>query len=279
MSVWTAILFGIVQGLGEFLPISSSGHLTILQNFFGLSYTEADHLLFDVMLHLGSLFAVCHTYRRDIKAMWEQTSDFLTTSGDGGKDVYGRLVPAVRMTILIFIGTLPLFLLLPFYSQIQILFGKLWFVGVAFLVTGGILYVADHIEPGKKGPKTSTVFDAILIGFGQALAVIPGLSRSGVTISLGIAQGMKRSFAVKFSFMLSIPVIVCSLLVSFVKAAFAGITWSYFPMYLFGMVISGIVSLFGIRLINLLVNKGRFGGIAYYCGFIGFVAIIASIII
>ena len=277
MTVWIAIIMGIVQGLTEFLPISSSGHLSILQNIFGLAYTEDDHLLFEVMLHLGTLLAVLITYRRELKSMWKQSVDFITTNGDGGKDVYGRLVPGVRTVLLILIGTLPLIFILPFYSKIKILNGKLWFIGFSLLVTGGILYASDRIISGKKGPKSSSVSDAFVIGLGQAISVLPGLSRSGVTISLGIARGMKRNFAVKFSFLLSLPAVAGSFLLTLIDAIFSEVTWSFFPIYLLGMAISFITGLFGIRLVHYLVNKERFGGFAYYCGILGIIALIASI--
>ena len=279
MSVFMAILLGIVQGVTEFLPVSSSGHLSILQNLFKLQYSEADHLFFDVLLHVGTLIAVIVTYRKDISDMFRQTSDFITGRGDGGKDDFGRLSPSVRLLILIIIGTVPLLFVVPFHSRLEVLYGKLWFIGLALLVTGGLLYAADRLIVGRKSEKTSRVADAFVVGLAQAIAVIPGLSRSGTTIAVGLSRGYKRSFAVRFSFLLSLPAVLGSLLVTFFDAVRAGINWKLIPVYLIGMAVAAVTGYFAIRLVKKLVDSNKFGKFAYYCWAIGAVALVVSIFI
>jgi undecaprenyl-diphosphatase len=279
MSVFMAILLGIIQGVTEFLPVSSSGHLSLLQNLFQLQYNEADNLLFDVLLHVGTLAAVIFTYRKDLAIMFRQTSDFVTGRGDGGRDDFGRLSPSVRLLILIIAGTLPLLFVVPFYSRLEVLFGKLWFVGFALLITGGLLYASDKLVVGRKNEKTSRVADVLVVGLAQAIAVIPGLSRSGTTIAVGLARGFKRSFAVRFSFLLSLPAVIGALILSLFDAIRAGVHWELLPIYLIGMVFAAVTGFFAIKLVKKLVDSNRFGKFAYYCWAIGAIALVASIFI
>lgn len=279
MSVLMAILLGIVQGVTEFLPVSSSGHLSILQNLFKLQYSEADNLLFDVLLHMGTLVAVILVYRRDLGAIVHETSDFLTGRGDAGRDDFGRLAPPVRLLILIVVATLPLVFLVPFQSRFEVLYGKLWFIGLALLVTGGLLYAADHLIPGRKTEKSSRLADAFVVGLAQAIAVIPGLSRSGTTIAVGLARGYRRSFAVRFSFLMSLPAVIGSFLLTLYKALRAGINWKLVPVYLVGMVVAGVTGYFSIRLVKKLMDNNKFGKFAYYCWAVGLFALIASIFV
>ncbi|MBQ3404743.1 MAG: undecaprenyl-diphosphate phosphatase [Oscillospiraceae bacterium] len=277
MSVLLSIFLGLVQGITEFLPVSSSGHLSILQNLIGLKYNGDNHLFFDCLLHLATLISICIVYWSEIKAMVVESIAFI--KGDGGRTDEGRMAPSVRMVFLIIVGTLPLFLLVPFFDKVESLYYKTAFIGFALLVTGTLLFVADRLPEGKKGVKTAKILDVVIIGIAQAIATIPGLSRSGTTISVGMARGLNRKFAAKFSFLLSIPAVLGSNILSLLDALKAGIRWNLMPVYLIGMIFACVSGVFAIRLVESMVSKARFGKFSYYCWAVGLIAILLSIIL
>lgn len=276
MSFFSAIFLGIVQGLAEFLPISSSGHLAFFQTFLGMSNAEEENLFFDVLLHLGTLSAVFVAYWSEIKAL---ILEFFTMVGlrklpKGQKpDRLSR-----RMIAYIILATLPLVLVLPIKDKVEGLYTNSIFIGCAFLITGTLLFLSDAMSRGNKDLKTASLLDVIIVGLGQAVAVVPGLSRSGTTISCGLARGFSREFAVKFSFLMSIPAVLGANLLSLIDAAQAGIDWSLMPMYLAGVVTAAVSGYLAIRLLKYVTQKGSFGGFAYYCWGAGILTLILSLI-
>lgn len=282
MSVLMSFFLGLVQGVAEFLPISSSGHLSILQNLMNLEYAEAEHLFFDVLLHFGTLLAVCVAYWKELKEMVSDTVGFLSgrnVGRDYGAEDDRRLPPAARTLFFIIIGTLPLFLLVPFYSSIEQLYYNTPFIGFALIITGTLLFVSDKLTEGRKNEKTFTAADALVIGLAQAIAVIPGLSRSGTTITVAASRGLKRNFAVKFSFLLSIPAILGANLLSLFNALKEGVNWGLLPTYLVGVAAAAVSGYFAIRLVKYLVSQTKFGKFCYYCWGVGILAILLSIIL
>lgn len=280
MSIFMAAFLGLVQGITEFLPISSSGHLSIFQNLFSLEYDAGEHLLFDVLLHLGTLAAVFVFYWKDIRAMAVDTVSFVSGKGaEGGED--GRLKPSVRLLFLIAVATVPLVVVLPFHSAVEGLMGNTAFIAFALIVTGTLLYVSGKLAEGRRNEKTASLADALVVGAAQAVAVIPGLSRSGTTITVGLSRGFKREFAVRFSFLLSIPAILGSTLVTLIKAIVqGGIQWANLPAYIIGMIVAGVVGYFALVLIKKLILSGdSFSKFAYYCWGAGALALILSLFI
>lgn len=278
MSILMAAFLGLVQGISEFLPISSSGHLSIFQNLFNLQYAEDEHMLFDVLLHLATLGAVFVFYWKDIKGMAKDTVSFISgNTRDAGED--GRFKPTVRLVFLIVVATLPLFVILPFNDYISSLCKNTPFISFALIVTGGLVFVSGKLTEGRKNAKTASIADALAVGAAQALATIPGLSRSGTTITVGLSRGFRREFAVKFSFLMSIPAILGSTLLTLFKAITSGgIVWENVPAYLVGMVIAGVVGYFALVLLKKLVMSGEaFGRFAYYCWGAGVVSLILSL--
>ena len=237
MSIWTAILLGLVQGIAEFLPISSSGHLSILQNLFHMSTTENGHLFFDVLLHLGTLISICIVYWRDIVAMVRETFAFFRNTRLPAEQRQQQL-PAARMVLMIILATLPLFLILPINDKVEQLYYHTFFIGLMLILTGFLLFVADKMPKGTRTEKNMRVRDALIIGVCQAVATIPGLSRSGTTIAAGMATGLDRSFAVRFSFLMSLPAVLGANILSLAKAAKMGIDVSLLPAYLIGMFVA-----------------------------------------
>ena len=278
MTISSAILLGIVQGVAEFLPISSSGHLAILQNLFALSAGE-EHMFFDVLLHLGTLISICVCYWGDIVAMVREV--FIVLRGGrraDGTPVQGQLSSA-RLFLMIVVGTLPLFLVLPINDSVEQLYYITPFIGVALLLTGCILFVSDRMTPGKKTERNMRFRDALIIGLCQCVATIPGLSRSGTTITAGIATGLDRKFAMKYSFLLSLPAVLGANLLSLIKAiGEEGIDTSLIPAYLIGMLFAMLSGIAAILLMKLIAKKSKFGWFAYYCWGAGVLTIILGLI-
>ncbi len=275
MSLLFAALLGLIQGVAEFLPISSSGHLAVLQNLFGVGEVDT---LFDVLLHLATLISICIVFRKDIADMIKEAIGFIKDMRHPTPDE-GEPKPARRLVLMIIIATLPLIIVLPFKSYIDKLSGSTYFIGVAFLITGAILLLSDRMRNGKKTEKNMTVGDALKIGLVQAIATLPGISRSGSTITGGMAVGLNRSFAVKFSFLMSLPAVLGAVLVSFADAVQEGIDTANIPAYLLGMAIAGITGYFSIKLVRMLSQKGKFGKFCYYCFAAGIVTIVLTIIL
>ena len=275
MSILTSILLGLIQGIAEFLPISSSGHLAIAQHFLGLD-TEVPEF-FDVLLHLGTLLAVFVAYWQDIKDM---VAEFFRGIGDiAHRSTPTPVPPARRLILLIVIGTLPLFLVLPIHKKVQALSGSMVFIGLALIVTGFLLFACDLIRKGRKDERSATWLDAVAVGVGQAIATMPGISRSGMTITTGCFSGFERRFAVRFAFLLSIPAVLGANILSLKDALEAGIDWGQVPVYLVGVVVSAVVGYLCIRLLKMIADKGRFGSFAYYCWAMGLLTLVLNIIV
>lgn len=273
-----AIVLGLVQGVAEFLPISSSGHLSLLQYFFGMEEPDA---LYNILLHFATLLAVCVVYRGDITDMIVEffRGAAALFSRPGGRE-RGNPPEARRLVLLLVLGTLPLFLVLPIEDFVEELGASPVFVSVMLLVTGCILFLSDRCGGGRKNGRTATVKDVLLVGLAQGAATIPGLSRSGATISAGMALGFERNFAVRFSFLLSLPAVLGATLLKVVKVAGAGeIDMNLLPMYLTGMAVAGVVGYFSISLVKLLASKGKFGMFAYYCWIAGTVSLAARFLL
>lgn len=268
-----AIVLGVVQGVAEFLPISSSGHLSLLQHFFDMEEPDA---LYNILLHFATLIAVCVVYWRDIADMVLEFFRAIAALASGER-TQGNPPEARRMILLLILGTLPLFLVLPFDDFVEGLGANPVFVSVMLIVTGFILFLSDRYGGGRKNGRTATVKDVLLVGLAQGAATIPGLSRSGTTISAGMALGFDRNFAVRYSFLMSLPAVFGATLLKVVKVAKDGaFDTELLPMYLTGMVIAGVVGFFAISLVKLLASKGKFGSFAYYCWVVGIAALIFS---
>ena len=281
MNYLFSIAMGFLQGVAEFLPISSSGHLTLFQYFFspGENPEELD-MLFTILLHFGTLISVCVYYWRDIMDMIREfflgLADLFSRRGSH----QGRPPEARRLVVMIVIGTLPLFAVLLVKDTVDAAFSNITFVSVALIATGFLLFFSDRIARGRKTARTATIRDALLVGCAQAVGTLPGISRAGSTISAGMLCGFDRTFAVRFSFLLSLPAVLGANILEVVDAVQAGgVDVARLPMYVVGMVVAGVVGYFAIRLVNLLANKGKFGAFAYYCWTVGIVSLVASFLV
>ena len=272
MTYLTAFLLGLIQGVAEFLPISSSGHLAIAQNLLGLKGAGSVPEFFDVLLHLGTLIAVFAAYWTDI---CEMVVEFFRGIGDlVHRSTPSPVPPARRLILLIIVGTLPLFAVLPIRKHVQGLTDNMVFVGAALIVTGILLFLCDRVRKGRKTERSATWLDALLVGVGQAVATLPGVSRSGMTITAGCFVGYERRFAVRFSFLLSIPAVLGANILSIGDAVQAGINGAEVPMSLVGVVTAAVTGYLCIRLLKYVADKGRFGAFAYYCWAVGILTLV-----
>ena len=281
MTYISSVLMGVLQGVAEFLPISSSGHLALFQHFFGGENYEETQIFFTVLLHLGTLISVFIYYWRDVLDLIREFFLGLAALFSRDKGVGSRTPPpARRLVLLIIAATLPLFLILPVKEAVETAMNNVTFVSVALLVTGAILYFSDHMARGKKNAKTATILDAVLVGFAQALGTLPGISRSGSTISAGMLRGFDRTFAVRFSFLMSMPAVLGANILTLKDVVEAGaFNWELLPVYLVGAVVAAVVGYFAIRLVNLLANKGKFGAFAWYCWIVGAASLVAGFVV
>lgn len=277
MSLLSSFLLGLVQGISEFLPISSSGHLSIAQNLLGLQAVGQEHLFFDVLLHLGTLAAVFVAYWQDIVDM---VCEFFRAIGDL---VHHRTTtqtpPARRLMLMVIVGTLPLFVVLPFKDAIEALYYNTAFIGCALIVTGTLLFFSDRVRRGHKTEKTATMRDTLLVGAAQAIATCPGISRSGMTICAGMFLGFDRRYAVRFSFLLSIPAVLGANLLDLADAVHTGVDMTQVPVYLVGILAAAVSGYLCIRLIRMIADRGKFGWFAYYCWAVGALTLIATAVL
>lgn len=291
MSILQAIFLGIVQGLTEFLPVSSSGHLAIIQNIFGI---ETDGgLLFDVMLHVGTLAAVFVIYWKDIRRMILETiaicADLLTnlnvfiqnkTKGEALR--YRRVIRNNyrRFVVLIIISTIPT-AVIGYAAQglITLASATLLVPGVCLLLTGLLLIVAQLSEDGHKIPRDVSYTNAFAIGIAQGFATLPGLSRSGTTITACLLSGFDRRFAVKYSFIMSIPAILGAAILELKDIGQESISAGMVGNCIVGAITAGLVGFVCMKTMLMLVRKKSFKGFATYCISVGIVTIAAHFLL
>jgi undecaprenyl-diphosphatase len=266
-----AVTLGIVQGLTEFLPVSSSGHLVIFQHLFGLQEPE---LLFDVSVHMGTLVAVLAVFYRDIRALITTLFRIPAKARTAGgvKLLYAEN-ESVRLMAMIVAGSVPTAILGLFFANIaEQLFGTLSLVGLALCITGTFLWFT-RLSPGQgRGTGSMRFRDAFIIGVVQGLAIIPGISRSGATISAALYLGIDRDLAGRFSFLLSRPAIIGALVLGLDNDAFH--TTLPVSLILAGSLSAALIGYLALRLLMVMVRSGRMYRFAPYCWIIGTAAML-----
>ncbi|KUG03814.1 undecaprenyl-diphosphatase [hydrocarbon metagenome] len=260
MTTLHALILGIVQGLTEFLPVSSSGHLVIFQHILGIQQAP---LTFDVIVHLGTLVAV-------FIAFWQDIVDIARK-------------PFSRITYLILVGIIPAglagYLLAP---MVEKAFESLLVVGIGLIFTGLVLKYSETVANKYLGLKLiegTSYKDALFIGIIQALAIIPGISRSGSTIAAGLMAGLDREFAARFSFLLSIPVIFGAGIFQLKDAFEYGFMTPDLVQYLVGFITSAAFGLLAIKVVVKLVRDGRLSIFTYYCWAVAAMTLLAYFIL
>ncbi|MDR0943481.1 MAG: undecaprenyl-diphosphate phosphatase [Ruminococcus sp.] len=272
MTIFEGILQGILQGITEFLPVSSSGHLSLFQHFFGLSGESS--VLMTIVLHLGTLVAVFIAFWDKIKELiveaFRMIGDIFT-----GKFRWKTMNPNRRMIVMIIISILPLFIFYIFRDIFATLASDEDIIveGVCFLYTSVLLFMSIHYSKhNTKLAGETTVSSALFIGFFQGVALLPGVSRSGSTIAAAMLTGMKRDEAVNYSFILGIPVILAGAVTEIGGASQSGVEVDILPLAV-GAIVAAVVGYLSIKLIKYLVVSDKFKIFAYYTGILGIVVI------
>lgn len=275
MDILSAILYGIIQGLTEFLPVSSSGHLAIIEALGGDNPETL--MAFNVLLHVGTLVAVCAAYYKTIIAL---IPAFFRMIGKlfHGVHKFGEFDSDERFVILVILTTLFLIPTGLIVGNVAALSEYLWAVGIILMINGVLLFVSDKISKGVKGISDATIADSVMIGLAQVLAVLPGLSRSGTTITAGLARGFKREDAVKYSFILSIPATIGAAVLELPDLASVTLSGGELTAYLLGALAAAVVGFAAIKFIQYLSRKSTFRPFGYYCMAIGAAVIIFSIV-
>ena len=260
METIETIFLGIVQGLTEFLPVSSSGHLVIFQNLLGFSEPE---LLLDISLHLGTLLAVCFYFRSDLKKM---VTDLLRRDFES---------PHAKLFLWVLVGSVPTGIIgLVFKIPIEKVFGSLTLVGVMLIATGFIVGCTRLLQGGHGNRMQIGLLAALAVGTAQGLAIMPGISRSGATIVCALFLRLDRELAARFSFLLSIPAITGALLLHLDQSALEKV--GFVPLFL-GFTASAFVGVFALKFLMGMVKKGHLYYFAPYCWALGLVIILVRL--
>ena len=272
MSVIKAFILGLIQGISEFLPISSSGHLAIAGKIMGMD-PEGDNLLsFNILLHVATLAAVFIVYKKDI---WEMIKAFFAMIGDicKGKGLRLREFTYRRLIVMLVVATLPAVVAALFLGDI-IENPALWQIGIFLIITAILLFLSEKLAGGNVDIEKMSVKRAFCVGCFQGLGTLPGISRSGSTIVGGLFSGLDKKTAVRFSFLMSIPAILGALVLD-IKDMFDATsqTLSFLPVAV-GMITAGVSGYFAIKCLLKIVEKSKLSYFSIYCTLAGIMAII-----
>ena len=290
MTFIQSVFLGIIQGITEFLPVSSSGHLSILRNLFGIR-TDGG-LLFDVMVHLGTVIAICVVFRRDVLRMIGETIRMVSDIWANGsvlihnkKEKDARRYKKIlhnnyrRFVVMVLCATIPTAVIgYAARDLVTLASDSLLAPGIGLILTAVFLIIADVSENGKKIPKDISFTNSFLVGIAQGISTLPGLSRSGTTIAACLISGYDKRFAVKYSFIMAIPAILGAACMEIGQAFSGGVSLSQFFIYLAGAVTAGVVGYFSCRKMLTIVRKKKFRGFAIYCLILGSISIIGYVV-
>ena len=280
MELLKAIILGFIQGVAEFLPISSSGHLAIFKHVLGFNTDTG--LLFDVLLHLGTLAAVFVAFYKDI---FELIKEGFSIIGQFFKSLFGCLfkkekwqpvvtTPYRRFVMLVIISTIPTGIMgILLEDVINAASATLIVPGILLLINGIQLLISDRLPDGNQTEADASYVKAGIVGVAQGVATFPGISRSGTTITACLACGFKREFAVKYSFIMSIPAILGALVLELMDFSPEMLSASDMVNYLLGTVIAGVVGYVCIKTMLVIVRGKKFKYFAYYCFAMGLFAV------
>ena len=272
MPIWVAIVLGIVQGMAEFLPISSSGHLTLMQAVMDFEQYNVNAVAFDLVLHLGTLVAVVIAFWKDV---WMLIRGFFGWVGAGFKT---ENRPERRLVVLILIATLPLVIGALMEGYVENAFHSTLFVGIALCFTAVMLWTASRHSGGKKTEADAKYSDAVKVGLMQLIALFPGVSRSGSTICGGLFSGFHKDFAVRFGFLMSIPAVCGAVVFKLPDLMTSGLGGELLIPCLVGFVTSALFGYLAIFTVKLLVKNNTFQYFSVYCLAVGLLTIVLNLI-
>ena len=272
MPIWVAIVLGIVQGMAEFLPISSSGHLTLMQAILDFERYHVNAVAFDLVLHLGTLVAVVIAFWEDV---WMLIRGFFGWVGAGFKT---ENRPERRLVVLILIATLPLVIGALMEGYVENAFHSTLFVGIALCFTAVMLWTASRHSGGKKTEADAKYGDAVKVGLMQLIALFPGVSRRSSTICGGLFSGFHKDFAVRFGFLMSIPAVCGAVVFKLPDLMESGMGGDLLLPCIVGFVTSALFGYLAIFTVKLLVKKNSFQWFGVYCLAVGLLTILLNVI-
>lgn len=275
MSYLESIVLGLVQGLAEFLPISSSGHLALLQQWFGIE--EDKVLLFAVLLHVGTLISVLIVYWKDV---WELIVELGLTIKDifTGKGLRLNERPVRKLGVMIIVATIPTGLIgVLFNDFFNGLYNSVIPIGVGLIITGFLLVIAERMGDSNRGIKQMNYRNALFVGVVQGIAICPGISRSGSTLFGSLICNLERKFAVKFVFLISIPSILGSAVMEAPAAIEAGMSMSELGPILAGMAVAAVSGLIAIKTMIKIVSNKKLSYFSYYVWALGLFVVLYGI--
>lgn len=282
MAIWVAILLGIVQGIFMFFPVSSTSHLALMQHFLisrGIELPNPDSpemILFDLVVHVGTLVSIAWVFKDSLSFYLKSTiSGFLELTTDERTprgELYRRLTLLGLLSVLV-TGAIGY----PMKSAFETIFAQPLFMSGTLIVTGIILYWTDILPPRKIGLREIGIWMAIIIGVAQALALMPGLSRSGMTIAFALFAGMQRRWAAEYSFFIAFPTILGATFLQAIEVhGFGGeITIGYLPL-ITGFLVAALVGIFALKVVIHLLYKAQFRVFSYYVWFLAIAVAISS---
>ncbi len=282
MTLLESVLMGIIQGVTEFLPVSSSGHLAIFKSLF---HVETPGLLFDILLHVGTLLAVFVCYYKDIFKMLAEFFKMLADIFFNFTLLFQRKEEKKKRKIvsngyrkfdlLVLVTCIPTGIIGVVDSDmVEKASDILLIPGICLIINSVILFVSDRLKDGKNGPKETSFTSAFLIGVAQGIATLPGISRSGTTITACVACGFQRNFAVKYSFILSIPTILGSLLFEITDVDLSLVTANEVCNYAVGMLVAALVGFVCIKTMLVVVRQKKFTYFAVYSLIVGVLSVV-----
>ena len=276
MTIFQAIILGLVQGLAEFLPISSSGHLAVLEYFFKINADNV--LLFAVLLHFGTLISIFAVYYKDI---YELILELGATLKDlfTGKGLQINKNDYRKLGILIVIATIPTgFFGIVFKDSFSGLYNSMLFIGIGFIITSILLFTVQRFGKERKDIKSMTLWDGFLVGLFQSVAIAPGISRSGATITGSLFSGAKREVAVRFAFLISIPSILGALIIEGKDAFSGGFDTALLLPISAGVIVAAVTGFIAIKTMIRVVTNRKLHYFAYYTFILGTIVIISTLI-
>lgn len=263
MSYLQTILWGIVVGLAEILPISGSAHIAFLEELFGRQDAAVVHGLFYGLMDFALLAAILLVYRRETATMLQAGRSFFTGSTHRNRRTADR--SAQRLVLMVMVGLMPLLLELLLQRWTASLYGKPLFWAVMLILTGMILFFCAYLARGTKDEKQMRLSDALLVGFAQAIAVLPGLSRTGLMLSAGYRRGFQPDFALRYTLLLSAPFLLGSGLIKSIRGLLTGVQPSNLPAYFVGMAVCLAAAILGLHILRDALNRKKISFFAFYC--------------
>lgn len=287
MNIIDAMILGIVQGLTEFLPVSSSGHLVIFENL--LHVQEDTGVLFDVFLHFGTLIALCLVFKKDLFHIFvESIHIFQDLTANLKIHINNKMQSAQSapyhkilynnyrtLTVMALVSSIPTCIIgYLLHGLVAHWSSSLLISGLGLMVTAVLLFVVDNWQHGNKLPKHGTVSQAAIIGICQGISVIPGISSCGITITAGLLCGFRRSFAIRYAFLISIPAILGALFLECSTLGSVSFDWSLVVSYVIGTVTAAVIGYFVMRFLLKLIKRKRFRLFSFYCFVMGIIALV-----